>query len=297
MAVAGVAGVGGDPAGGDLQGGEQGGGAVALVVRVRRSGSPGRSGSTARPGPAPGSGTSRTLTTTALSAAPGTGPRHRGSWLQAPVGAEYERLDPARLDAPPPDPGHLANEMPSSAARNRADQCAIPSRCGGLPSLASVATTTSASSICAGRPAARLIFQRLDPAPRYRSRQPITVGRDTPILRAISAFGIPSRPAAPSGPAWPGPTARSAAAPDPPAAAGHPHAAAAQEQKTCSIVPLKPIVNDFQHATLAAQTTRIIALTALTALGLSGAPVHEAVHGRSPLFRCPATERNITVLQ
>jgi hypothetical protein len=36
-----------------------------------------------------------------------------------------------------------ANEMPSSAASTHADQCVIPSRCGGRPSLASVATTTS----------------------------------------------------------------------------------------------------------------------------------------------------------
>ena len=50
----------------------------------------------------------------------------------------------------------LANEMPSSAARNRADQCVIPSRSGGLPSSASVATTTSASLISAGRTAAHL---------------------------------------------------------------------------------------------------------------------------------------------
>jgi hypothetical protein len=46
----------------------------------------------------------------------------------------------------------LANDIPSSAARNRADQCVIPSLSGGLPSPASVAATTSISSISAGRP-------------------------------------------------------------------------------------------------------------------------------------------------
>ena len=33
---------------------------------------------------------------------------------------------------------------------------------------------------------------------------------------------------------------------------------------------------------LAAQMTRVIALTALTALGLSDAPVHEPVHTQGP---------------
>jgi hypothetical protein len=39
--------------------------------------------------------------------------------------------------------------------------------------------------------------------------------------------------------------------------------------------------------------TRIITLTALVALRLSGAPVHEPIHGRSVRFPCPATVRNI----
>ena len=45
-----------------------------------------------------------------------------------------------------------ANEIPSSAPNNRADQCVIPNRAGGRPSSASVATTTSISSISGGRP-------------------------------------------------------------------------------------------------------------------------------------------------
>jgi hypothetical protein len=39
--------------------------------------------------------------------------------------------------------------------------------------------------------------------------------------------------------------------------------------------------------------TRIMALTALTALGLSGAAVPRPVHGRSVRSPCPATVRNI----
>jgi hypothetical protein len=85
-----------------------------------------------------------------------------------------------------------ANEMPSSAPRNRADQCVIPSRSGGRPSLASVATTTSISSITAGRPERGSSSSALIPPAAYLSRPPITVGRDTPTVRAIRAFGIPS---------------------------------------------------------------------------------------------------------
>jgi len=38
--------------------------------------------------------------------------------------------------------------------------------------------------------------------------------------------------------------------------------------------------------------TRIIALTAVTALGLSGAPVHEPVHAEAPMSSRPVTVRN-----
>jgi hypothetical protein len=47
-----------------------------------------------------------------------------------------------------------------------------------------------------------------------------------------------------------------------------------------------------QRCALAAQTTRIIALTALTTLGLSGAPVHEPVHAEALLSGHPVTVRN-----
>src|SRR5271155_1473975 len=48
------------------------------------------------------------------------------------------------------------------------------------------------------------------------------------------------------------------------------------EPLTCRLQEVRPSA---RHA-LAAQITRIIALTALTTLGLSGTPVHEPVHGR-----------------
>ena len=45
-----------------------------------------------------------------------------------------------------------------------------------------------------------------------------------------------------------------------------------------------------QHA-LAEQMTRVIALMALTVLGLSAGPVHEPVHARGHCARHPATVR------
>jgi hypothetical protein len=45
-----------------------------------------------------------------------------------------------------------AKEITNSPAKNRADQCVVPSRASGRPPSASVATTTSASSISGGRP-------------------------------------------------------------------------------------------------------------------------------------------------
>jgi hypothetical protein len=43
-------------------------------------------------------------------------------------------------------------------------------------------------------------------------------------------------------------------------------------------------VRHYARWALAAQMAQIIALTALTTLGLSGAPVHEPVHGRGAHF-------------
>ncbi len=41
--------------------------------------------------------------------------------------------------------------------------------------------------------------------------------------------------------------------------------------------------------------TLVIALMALAALELPGAPVHEPVHARGPMFPHPATVRNIAM--
>jgi hypothetical protein len=46
----------------------------------------------------------------------------------------------------------VAKEIPNSAPSSRADQCVTPSRAGGRPFSARVATTTSISSIVGGRP-------------------------------------------------------------------------------------------------------------------------------------------------
>jgi hypothetical protein len=45
-----------------------------------------------------------------------------------------------------------AKQTPNAAASSRADQCVTPSRAGGRPSSARVATTTPISSISGGRP-------------------------------------------------------------------------------------------------------------------------------------------------
>ena len=79
-----------------------------------------------------------------------------------------------------------ANEIPSSPARNRADQCVIPSRSGGRPLFARVAITTSASLISAGGPDLGSSSSAAMPPAAYRSRHPITVGRDTPTVLAMS---------------------------------------------------------------------------------------------------------------
>ena len=158
--------------------------------------------------------------------------------LQFGVGAELERLDPVRLDLPlAPDPGHagegdpqLSGQEPGRPVRDSQPAC-------GFPPAARVATTTSASSIPGGRPLRGSSSSAPDPAALIAVPATRSPSAATPHHPGISASASRPQPAAPSGPAWPGPTARSAAAPDPPAAAGHPHAAPAQEQKTCSIVP------------------------------------------------------------
>jgi hypothetical protein len=76
------------------------------------------------------------------------------------VGGELERLDPPGLQVPvAPDPRTVAKSTPSSAASSRLDQCVT--RAVWVVGL-------------------------------YRSRQWITVGRDTPTRVAISVFEWPS---------------------------------------------------------------------------------------------------------
>ena len=61
------------------------------------------------------------------------------------------------------------------------------------------------------------------------------------------------------------------------------------EPLTCRLQEVRPRT----PGALAAPMTRVIALMALTALGLSGAPVHEPVHSRGPMSIRSATVRNI----
>jgi hypothetical protein len=74
-------------------------------------------------------------------------------------------------------------------ASSRADQCVTPSDSGGG---FSVAVTTAISSTVAGRPERFKSPSAATPPASYRLRHPITVGRDTPTRRPISAFGTPS---------------------------------------------------------------------------------------------------------
>lgn len=215
-AMARVAGVGADPPRGQFKGGEQGGGSVALVV-VGLAGGQARPQREHRGSPVQG------LDLRLLVHAD-----HHGVFgrvqvqahdvadlgLKLGVRGELERLDPVRGDAPlAPDPGHRRNEIRTSAARNRADQCVIPSRSGGLPPSARVASTRSASPTFTGR-SDRLVLQRPDPAglvavtpaDHRRPRHPHSL-RDWRVRHPI---GGQQR----SRPASPGPTAHSATSPD-----------------------------------------------------------------------------------
>ena len=85
-------------------------------------------------------------------------------------------------------PGGWRAPAPGPAGWTR---CASGSRCtrGTVPSWLSTLVVTRAwpRDGCLGSSSSALI-----PPCSYRPRQPITVGRDTPVTRAISAFGIPS---------------------------------------------------------------------------------------------------------
>jgi hypothetical protein len=71
--------------------------------------------------------------------------------LELRVGRELERLDPVRLDAPfPPDPGDRRERDPQLGGQEPCRPVRDPQPLRRAP--VSVATTTSASSISAGRP-------------------------------------------------------------------------------------------------------------------------------------------------
>ena len=196
VAVPRVAGIGGDLPGGHLQGGEQGGGAVPLVVMGAALGQAGAQRQHRR-GPVQG------LDLALLIDADHDGvvrrrqvqarPR-RGSSPPARVGAELEGLDPVRLQAPlAPDPGHrrerdaqLRGQEPGRPVRDPQ-----PRRRPAVIGQGRDHDLDLVDLLPAGRCAARRPAPAMPPR-SYRSRQPITVGRDTPTVRAISAFGIPS---------------------------------------------------------------------------------------------------------
>ena len=115
-----------------------------------------------------------------------------------------------------------ANEIPRCLPSSRADQCVTPNDSGGAlhrrhhhRDIVDHRRTTGTIQIT----------QRRIPPASYRLRHRITVGRDTPTRRAISAFGNPWPPATRSAPAAPTPPPPSAHAPAPSASTHHQHAA------------------------------------------------------------------------
>jgi hypothetical protein len=80
--------------------------------------------------------------------------------------------------------------MPSWPANSRLDQCVTASDCGGG---SSVAVMIAASSMVLGRPDRGSSSRPSVPLTAKRSRHLITVGRDTPTIRA--APEVPAPPA------------------------------------------------------------------------------------------------------
>ena len=148
VAVPRVAGVRGDLAGGHLQGGEQRGGAVPGVVMGPAGGQAGPQREHRR-GPVQGLDLAFLI----------DADHDRVVWrrevqaddvadlcLKLRVGAELEGLDPVRLDFPlAPDPGHAGEGDPLLGGQEPGRPVRDPQPAGGLPSSASVATTTSIS--------------------------------------------------------------------------------------------------------------------------------------------------------
>ena len=83
----------------------------------------------------------------------------------------------------------VASEMPRCRASSRVDQCVTAYFFGGG---VSVAVTIRRWSMVRGRPERGSSSSPANPRAAYRSRHPITVGRDTPNLTAIAVFDTPS---------------------------------------------------------------------------------------------------------
>ena len=170
MAVPGIAGIRGDLPGGDLQRGEQRGGAVAPVVMGAPLGQAGPQRQHRR-GPVQRLDLALLIHADHDRFSGGVqveARRRRGSSPRAPGSVENLNVS-SRCGWMP----HLrqiratdANEIPSSAARNRADQCVIPSR-ARRPAVISQRRDHDLDLIdSCGRPRPRLILQRPDPARR-----------------------------------------------------------------------------------------------------------------------------------
>jgi hypothetical protein len=188
VAVAGVAGVD-HLAGGHFQWGEQGGGAVPDVVVVRFSGSSGRSG---RIGAVRSKAWTCDFSSTESTIAFSGGCRYRSttSLTLASSCGSVENLNVSVRQGCRP---HLRQilltqtwEIPSWSAISRLDQWVTPSRGGGG---SNVASTTSISSTCAGRPGFGRSSSPPRPSAAYRFFQPITAGFDTPTRSTISFTG------------------------------------------------------------------------------------------------------------
>jgi hypothetical protein len=192
MGVPGAAVLGGDLAGGDLQRGEQGGGAVADVVvagLLRQSG----------PQRQDRRGAIQRLDLRLFVDADNDGLVRRVEVKPddiADLGFQFRSVENVNVSRRHGCSFHsrqiratCPKEIPRHRPSSRADQCVTPSDSGGG---FSVPTTTATSSTVAGRPDRFRSPSAAIPPDSYRLRHKITVGRDTPTRRPISAFGTPS---------------------------------------------------------------------------------------------------------
>ncbi len=128
--------------------------------------------------------------------------RLRAATFEFGVSGELECLSPPWLHVPfPPDPGHGCERDAQLAGEQAGGAVGHAQRFWP----AGLRPRTAASSMTGGRPDRSRSPSALNPPVEYRSRHWITVGRDTPIRRAISVFGKRRRPATRSSPAAPTP--------------------------------------------------------------------------------------------